>query len=141
MPIDSEPMYEAYEDVRKDDTETSWVAFGYDDKLITVKATGTDYNAFLDLLADDERIYGFVRFETGDELSKRAKFALVTWVGPRVSVLKKAKVSTDKSDVKRVVQSYAKEFLADSKEELDYDTVLATIRATGGANYGTGVRN
>lgn len=45
-------------------------------------------------LSDDKRLYGYVRIETGDELSKRAKFALVTWVGPSVSVLKKAKVST-----------------------------------------------
>eukprot|EP00730_Choanoeca_flexa_P016860 TRINITY_DN8048_c0_g1_i1.p1 TRINITY_DN8048_c0_g1~~TRINITY_DN8048_c0_g1_i1.p1 ORF type:complete len:142 (+),score=37.07 TRINITY_DN8048_c0_g1_i1:185-610(+) len=140
MPIDSDAMYEAYEDIRKDDTPTNWVAFGYDDKLITVKATGTEYSEFLEQLADDVRIYGFVRFETGDELSKRAKFALVTWVGPRVSVLKKAKVSTDKAEVKRVVQSYAKEILADTKDELDYDTVLEQIKATGGANYGTGVR-
>jgi len=44
-----------------------------------------------------------VRIETGDELSKRAKFALITWVGERVSPLKKAKVSTDKADVKRII--------------------------------------
>ena len=28
------------------------------------------------LQADDERIYAYVRFETGDEMSRRAKFAL-----------------------------------------------------------------
>lgn len=54
--------------------------------------------------ADDERVYGFVRFETGDELSRRAKFALITWVGPKTSVLKKAKVSTDKAFVKEIIQ-------------------------------------
>ena len=54
--------------------------------------------------AEDERVYGFVRFETGDEMSKRAKFALITWVGPKTSVLKKAKVSTDKAFVKEIIQ-------------------------------------
>jgi hypothetical protein len=54
-------------------------------------------------LTDDDRVYGFVRLETGDELSKRSKFALVTWVGPNVSALKKAKMSTDKSDVKQII--------------------------------------
>lgn len=34
--------------------------------------------------------------------------------------------------------SYAKEVLADTREELEYDTILEQIRAVGGANYGTG---
>ena len=49
-------------------------------------------------------MYGFVRIETGDELSKRAKFAFITWIGESVSSMQKAKVSTDKASVKQVVQ-------------------------------------
>ena len=37
-------------------------------------------------------------------MSKRAKFVLVTWVGPNVSVMKKAKMSTDKALMKDVIQ-------------------------------------
>ncbi len=37
-------------------------------------------------------------------MSKRAKFVLVTWVGPTVSVMKKAKMSTDKALMKDVIQ-------------------------------------
>ena len=51
-------------------------------------------------LIDDQRVYAYVRFETGDEMSRRAKFAFITWIGPGVSPLKKAKVSTDKAFVK-----------------------------------------
>lgn len=40
---------------------------------------------------------------TGDELSKRAKFAFVTWIGPSVSALKRARVSIDKALVKEVI--------------------------------------
>ena len=43
-----------------------------------------------------------MRFETGDEMSRRAKFAFITWIGPSVGVLKKARVSTDKAFVKAV---------------------------------------
>ncbi len=43
-------------------------------------------------------------FQTGDELSKRAKFLFVTWVGPSVSVMKKAKMSTDKALMKEIIQ-------------------------------------
>lgn len=55
------------------------------------------------LFADDQRAYAYVRFETGDEMSRRKKFAFITWIGPSVSPLKKAKVSTDKAFVKKIV--------------------------------------
>ena len=51
---------------------------------------------------DDERVYAYARFETGDEMSRRAKFAFITWIGPAVGPLKKAKVSTDKAFVKEL---------------------------------------
>lgn len=47
---------------------------------------------------------------TGDELSKRAKFAFVTWIGPSVSALKRARVSIDKALVKEVI-SVGEEYL------------------------------
>ncbi len=54
------------------------------------------------LFLDDNRMYGYVRITTGDEMSKRAKFALITWIGKDVSTLKKAKVSTDKAFIKSI---------------------------------------
>ena len=43
-------------------------------------------------------------FQTGDEMSKRSKFVMVTWVGSNVSVMKKAKMSTDKALMKDIIQ-------------------------------------
>ena len=40
-------------------------------------------------------------------MSKRAKFVLVTWIGPSVSVMKKAKMSTDKAVIKDVIQVWS----------------------------------
>ena len=54
-------------------------------------------------VSDDERAFAYVRVYTGDELSKRAKFALLTWIGTSVGALKRAKTSTDKSFVKQVI--------------------------------------
>lgn len=52
---------------------------------------------------DDMLGFGFVRIFTGDELSRRAKFALITWIGQNVSPLKRAKMSTNKAIVKEVI--------------------------------------
>lgn len=53
---------------------------------------------------DDIRLFGFIRFTTGDAMSKRVKFALITWIGESVSGLQRAKTGTDKTLVKEVVQ-------------------------------------
>ena len=37
-------------------------------------------------------------------MSKRSRFVLVTWVGANISVMKKAKMSTDKLLVKEIIQ-------------------------------------
>lgn len=59
---------------------------------------------FLLLATDDVRLFAFVRFTTGDAMSKRSKFALITWIGENVSGLQRAKTGTDKTLVKEVVQ-------------------------------------
>ena len=38
-------------------------------------------------------------------MSKRVKFALITWIGENVSGLQRAKTGTDKTLVKEVVQA------------------------------------
>ena len=56
----------------------------------------------INTFSDDDRAYAYLRFETGDEMSRRAEFAFLTWIGPSVEALKKVKVSTDKAFVKQV---------------------------------------
>ena len=59
---------------------------------------------YYSLSSDEERVYAYCRFTTGDEMSVRAKFVFITWIGPSVSPLKKAKVSTDKAFVKNLIK-------------------------------------
>eukprot|EP00127_Corallochytrium_limacisporum_P004239 Clim_evm184s157 gene=Clim_evmTU184s157 len=139
--MDPDGMRAMYDDVRNDNSETAWAVFVYDDSnQIVPREKGTDYDALVASLKDDERAYVFLRIETGDELSKRAKFAFITWIGDNVGALKKAKVSTDKSSVKNVVQSYAVELMANDQSDMKFDAVKKAVVAAGGANYGTGTR-
>jgi len=74
-------------------------------------------------------------------MSKRAKFALITWVGPNVSALNRAKMSTDKMTVKGVIKNFAIEVTASEHEEIEESSILEALRKAGGANYGTGIRD
>lgn len=138
--MQKEAISEAYEDVRNDSTTTTWALLTYDDNSIILDSTGTDYDEFVSKFSDDERQFGFVRILMGDEMSKRAKFALITWIGANVSALKRARVSTDKTAVKAVILSYAVEIQTSDKAELALDYVREALEKAGGASYGTGVR-
>lgn len=92
---------------------------------------------------------------TGDELSRRAKFALVTWIGGEVGALKRAKVSIDKALVKDVitvsfififfffifgffVQNFAVELATSDLADLEEERIKELLIKAGGANYGNG---
>ncbi|XP_042294052.1 coactosin-like protein [Sceloporus undulatus] len=68
-------------------------------------------------------------------MSKRVKFALITWIGENVSGLQRAKTGTDKTLVKEVVQNFAKEFVISDHKELDEDYIKGELKKAGGANY------
>lgn len=138
--IDKETIHEAYDDVRNDKTPTNWAILGYEGKNIVLDSTGSDYDEFKSKFGDDDRLYGFLRVNTGDEMSRRAKFVLVTWVGSNVGALNRAKMSTDKTVVKSVIKNFAIEVTASEHDQLEEESIADLLQKAGGANYGTGIR-
>ncbi|XP_033122759.1 coactosin-like protein [Anneissia japonica] len=139
---DKDNVVEAYEKVRSDTDETTWLICRYDGKEIAVSETGNDISELFsgDKLKNDERAFVYLRLETGDEMSRRAKFAFITWIGPEVSPIKKAKVSTDKAFVKQAIREFATEFMIDTHVDMNYTNIEQAVIKSSGANYGTGVR-
>uniref|UniRef100_A0A2K6ULT9 Coactosin-like protein n=1 Tax=Saimiri boliviensis boliviensis TaxID=39432 RepID=A0A2K6ULT9_SAIBB len=112
-----------------------WVTFKYDGSTIVPGEQGAEYQHFIQQCTDDVRLFAFVRFTTGDAMSKRSKFALITWIGEDVSGLQRAKTGTDKTLVKEVVQNFAKEFVISDRKELEEDFIKSELKKAGGANY------
>ncbi|MBN3315180.1 COTL1 protein, partial [Atractosteus spatula] len=133
--IDKEACREAYNLVRDDNTDVNWASFVYDGSTIVPGGQGTEYEEFKNQCTDDARLFGFVRITTGDAMSKRAKFTLITWIGENVSGLQRAKISTDKTLVKDIVQNFAKEFMVSDRRELEEAYIRAELKKAGGANY------
>ena len=98
-----EAIRQAYDEVRDDKNSINWAVFKYEGNEITFCSSGEDYAEFVDQFKEEERLFGFIRIFTGDELSKRAKFAFVTWIGASVNAIKRAKVSTEKGLVKEII--------------------------------------
>ncbi|XP_065915899.1 coactosin-like protein [Dysidea avara] len=131
-----------YEEVRSNDLDTQWVTYRYEGNTLELGGNGENLDDLFskteENFNDNDRVYAYVRFETGDEMSRRAKFAFITWIGPAVSVLKKGKVSTDKAFVKQVFVEFGKEFLCDTRSELSQSKMLKDLEKASGAAYGTG---
>ncbi|PZC76736.1 hypothetical protein B5X24_HaOG204180 [Helicoverpa armigera] len=101
--LDRDTIRAAYEDVRSDTTPTEWAVFKFDGARIVCSARGSDFTEFRTQFSDDDRAFGYLRLQMGDEMSKRKKFLFVTWVGPNVSVINRAKMSTDKAIIKDII--------------------------------------
>ncbi|KAJ3415504.1 hypothetical protein HDV05_004706 [Chytridiales sp. JEL 0842] len=129
-----------YEEVRADAIDTNWLLLEYagekiDELKLSGKGTG-GFEEFKKNLKDDQAAFGFVRMIVGnDELSKRAKFLFVTWCGPGVKVMRKAKLSVHIADVKKVLKSFSVEVSASSLDDLKDKDVILLLKKSMGANY------
>lgn len=140
--IDRDGILEAYEEVRSDQNETNWCCLLYNENNeVYLESKGIDFEELKSKFGDGDRAYAFVRIETGDELSKRKKFALIVWVGPNTGALKKAKMSTEKAFVKQVFLNFATEMMFDDINDVTYEAIREETMRAGGANYGTGARD
>lgn len=139
--LDRDTIRAAYEDVRSDATPTDWAVFKFEGARINCSARGSDFAEFRTQFSDDERAFGYLRLQMGDEMSKRRKFLFVTWVGPNVSVINRAKMSTDKSLIKDIISNFAVELQLENEAEIDIEQFKDALIRAGGANYGTGIRD
>lgn len=138
--LDKDSIREAYEDVRSNLTDNEWAVFKFDGLKIVCSEKGMGFDEFCAQFADNERAFGYIRIQMGDEMSKRSKFMFVTWIGPEVGVMQRAKMSTDKSIIKDVINNFAVELQVESSNDLDLMMFKEHLNKAGGANYGTGVR-
>jgi len=106
--ITNEEVSKAWDSLKKDDCDFSFMMLTYSDdgkELVLVKTGDKGIKGFVESLKEDQIFFfGLVKCLAVDEESKRTKFILVTWVGAKVKVTARAKVSTHKS----VVQDFFK---------------------------------
>jgi hypothetical protein len=132
-------LADAYAAVRSDSDPTTWAVAGYDpsskDKIV-LEATGTgSLNELSTHFHEDGCQFAYLRVTTGDEESKRAKFVFIAWTGPKAGILRKAKVSVHKANVKQVFRDFAVETQFADQEDIDEQKLIATVVKAGGANY------
>ncbi|EPE30244.1 Actin depolymerizing protein [Glarea lozoyensis ATCC 20868] len=133
----------AYDAVRSDKDETNWLIISYasavGDKL-TLSATGTGgLSELTEKLDPSQAQYAYARIEyANDTESTRVKFILIIWIGEGTKIMRKARVSIESGEVKRVLGHHSIQVDARDKSDLDEKEIVIRLRKAGGADYNGG---
>jgi hypothetical protein len=133
----------AYDAVRSDKDDTNWLIISYasavGDKL-QLTETGTGGLSELSSKLDPSQAqYAYVRVEyANDTESTRVKFVLIIWIGENTKVMRKARVSIESGEVKRVLGHHSIQVDATEKGDLDEKDIVVRLKKAGGADYNGG---
>ncbi|KDQ58616.1 hypothetical protein JAAARDRAFT_34445 [Jaapia argillacea MUCL 33604] len=131
---------EAYEEVRNDKAETTWLLLDYEsdrsDKLVLTQTGTGGLEEIKDVLQDGRASFVYARVKySNDKESQREKFILIVWIGPSCKVMRKAKISVHTADVKQVLRVLSIEVAAREKDDLNEEPIVKRLRKAGGASY------
>jgi hypothetical protein len=141
--LEAADIANAYGAVRNDKEDTNWLLISYaqatGNKLTLTKTGSGGLPELAEALDDNEVQYGYVRVEyANDAESRRVKFVLVVWIGENTKVMRKARVSVESGEVKRVLAHHSIAVTAGDKSELEDNDIIARLRNAGGADYNGG---
>ncbi|EFY84593.1 hypothetical protein J3458_009539 [Metarhizium acridum] len=141
--LDHPDIAAAYDAVRSDKDEVNWMLISYaaaTGNKLSLSRTGTGGIAELAASLDDAQVqYGYARVEyANDAESTRVKFVLIVWIGENTKVMRKARVSVESGDVKRILSHHSIAITASDRSELEEKDVVARLRKAGGADYNGG---
>lgn len=139
--LDAPEIAAAYDAVRSDKDATNWLLISSPNgPKLSLAATGSGGLAELKKSLDASQVqYAYVRVEyANDSESTRVKFVLVIWIGESTKVMRKARVSIESGEVKRVLSHHSIQVDANDVSDLDEEDIIKRLRKAGGADYNGG---
>lgn len=135
---DEEGIRKVIAQVRADNDETDWMLVGYETntklKLIGSGSNGMD--ELLTYLKDDQIAYGLYRTTDTVDNTVAIKFVLIIWVGEKVPIARKARITTHKGEVTTFFGQYHVDLNCSNLEEISEDIVRELVqKASGTRNY------
>ncbi|KAK2952079.1 putative cofilin/tropomyosin-type actin-binding protein [Blattamonas nauphoetae] len=139
---DEETIAEAVKAIRDDSSQTDLIVLGYDTEkqnaITLIHSGGDGFDGMKSYMQPEFMGYALLRLISGDAESKRTKFVFVSFSGEKVSLVKKGKMGTHVSEVNNLLGYSHISIQASTPAELDLDSIKATLKKAGGADYDTG---
>ncbi|OUM61083.1 hypothetical protein PIROE2DRAFT_45604, partial [Piromyces sp. E2] len=124
--------------VRNDNDPTTWVIGSYKDddisKPVELLASGTgDCNEMKTHFAPEKVCYALIRVIDVYENINTVKFVFIYWLGSKVSVMKKAKISVHKGKVNEMFSNFHVDFMISSLNEISNEIVMRKVSQNSGS--------
>eukprot|EP01132_Coremiostelium_polycephalum_P002129 gene2129-2623_t len=135
--IEEQEIKSAISDLRNDSTPTDWVLLSFESpKSQKVKLVGSGSGGVAELvenLKDD--IVGFALVRKIDKIddSDTVKYAFINFIGEKVGILQKGRISVTTGGVKQFFAPFHVDFLISSTSEISDDIVMNKIQETSGS--------
>jgi hypothetical protein len=130
---------EAYDEVRNDNCETNWLLITYDpanNKRWILHGKGSGGLAELkEAIGPNFLGYGYLRWSTGDESSRRTKFVIIKYLSKGLKMNVKAQMNLHRGDVEKVLNQVSIGLEAETLDELSDEEIETRIHKAGGAHY------
>jgi len=131
---DMDAVKEALNDVRDDNTDTTWCLVTYSSKksiAFNNKGTG-DVSDMLRHCVDTNVSYGLLRITEQIDQTVAVKFVYIVWSPPHVAPMEKAAISTHKGTVNPIFQPYHIDFTASEPEDISMDIINERVTGLSG---------
>jgi len=124
--------------VRNDNDPTTWVIGAYKDddisKPVELFASGTgDVNEMKTHFTPEKICYSLIRVIDVYENIPTVKFVFIYWLGSKVSVMKKAKISVHKGKVNEMFSNFHVDFMISSLNEISNEIVNRKVSQNSGS--------
>jgi len=123
--------------VRSNADELAWVIFKYQpnsDNLLSVLGNGYGgLEEFRDNFDENERLYGLLRLVDIYDGHTTIKFVFVTWAGAKVSVMRKARMTTHKGSIVNLIGQAHITLDASEKSDISDQEVLQRVSDASGS--------
>jgi len=137
--FDEEPIRQAIREVRDDKSAVDWMLMGYEgntNKVTLVGSGDQGLDQLITHLGDDKILYGLYRTTDTVDNTVAVKFVLILWVGEKVPIIRKARITTHKGEITSFVGQYHVDCNCSNLNEISEDIVTDLVRrASGTANY------
>lgn len=141
LDLNDPSIEQSWKDLTTANNETNWILWQLDGSKLVLKATGTgglpELRSTLEGQEESVLFGGFQVIgvdDRGSTTSKRYKYIALTFVGSKVSVLKKAKVSVQRTEVQKKMKGFTAAFDFNDPAELTPEEISKILLKSGGAH-------
>jgi len=137
--IDEENIKAAIKALRSDADDTDWILLTYEGSTNKIYLLGKGNEGLEELLPhlkENEIFYGLYRTTDTVDNTVAVKFVLILWVGEKVPMIRKARITTHKGEVTSFIGQYHVDIQCSNLEEVNEDLIREAVqKASGTANF------